>query len=201
MLGVTRHRAATIRLAARLDQVQRVKQIAAVIALVAARFLEATNRTSTLDVTVRQKAPFRLRVELRLGVTVEKLRLMKAKEEVLGDTMVVFGVRVGEEIVADANGLLGLQESVVVILENLARRLSTPVGLNRDRGAMGVGAGDHQNAVSPQAVVAREDVGRQVGAGQMADVQIAVGIRPGDGDMDGFGHRIPSLIGSPATKV
>ena len=71
------------------------------------------------------------------------------QEDVLRDAVMVFGVRVGEEIIANADGLLCLQESVVVILEDLARRLSTPVGLNRDRGAMRVGAGDHQNAVSP----------------------------------------------------
>jgi hypothetical protein len=77
---------------------------------------------------------------------------------------------------------------VVELLEQRARGDAVFVGLDRDRRAVRVRAADHQDAVALEPVVAGEDVGGQVGPGQMADVQIAIGVRPGDGDMDRFGH-------------
>ena len=51
---------------------------------------------------------------------------------------------------------------------------------------MRIRAGDHEHVVAAQAVIARKDVRRQINAGQMAHVQVAVGVGPGDGHVDVF---------------
>ncbi len=45
-----------------------------------------------------------------------------------------------------------------------------------------------------QAVVAGEDIRRQVRAGEIADMDFGVGVRPGDGDQDVLGHGASSSI-------
>ena len=62
------------------------------------------------------------------------------------------------------------------------------LGADGDRRAVLVAAGDHEHVVAGGAVVASEDVGRQVGAGDLTDVEGAVGVGPGDGDEYLFGH-------------
>jgi hypothetical protein len=103
---------------------------------------------------------------------------------------------VREQVVADADLLLGEQEALVIVLEDLARRDSTLIGFYRDGCAVTVRAGDHQDVIPGQPVIARKDVRRQIGAGQMADVQIAVGIGPGNGHMNVLGHGFTSAFGA-----
>jgi len=71
------------------------------------------------------------------------------------------------------------------------RRGPLGVGADGDRRPMGVGPGDHQDAVSGQAVVAGEDVGRQVGADDIADVDVGIGVRPSHRDEDVVAHGAP----------
>ena len=54
------------------------------------------------------------------------------------------------------------------------------VGADGDGRAVGVGAGHHQHLVALHPVVARENVGGQVTAGDVAHVEGAVGVGPGD---------------------
>ncbi len=77
----------------------------------------------------------------------------------------------------------------VVALDDRGGLDALLLGLHRDRRAVGVGAADHQHVVAGHAVVAGEDVGRQVGAGDVAEVRQAVGVRPGHGDEDAAGGR------------
>ena len=56
------------------------------------------------------------------------------------------------------------------------------VGAHGHGRAVLVAAGNHQHAIAGHAVVASEDVGRQVGAGDVAEVQRPVGVRPRHGD-------------------
>ena len=188
MLGLAHDRSRAVDLAARVDQLGGVDQGAAVVALVAARVREAAHVTRALHHPVRQEAVLALAVELLLGLTVQVAALQQQGEDVLRDLVVVLGVGMGEQVVADPHVALGGQEALVEALEQLARGDAVFVGFDRDRGAMRVRAADHQHAVAFEAVIAGEDVGGQVGPGQVADVQVAVGVGPGDGDMDGFGH-------------
>ena len=60
-------------------------------------------------------------------------------------------------------------------------------------GAMGVGAGDHGDAVAADAVVAGEDIGGQVGSAELPVVDRAVGIGPGHADEDVVSHGVTPL--------
>ena len=68
------------------------------------------------------------------------------------------------------------------------------VGGDGDRGAVLVGAADHQHLVPGHAVVAAEDVGGDAEAGDVADVPRAVGVGPGD-----CGQDVPITHGSRGT--
>ena len=55
--------------------------------------------------------------------------------------------------------------------------------------AVGVAAGYHQHAVALEPVIAGENVGGQVAPGDVAEVQRAIGVGPGDGDENALRHR------------
>ncbi|MEY3073184.1 MAG: hypothetical protein RLZZ353_1380, partial [Actinomycetota bacterium] len=69
-------------------------------------------------------------------------------------------------------------------VDDLAGRDALLLGAYRDGGAVAVRARHHQDPVAGDAVVAGEDVGRQVRAGEVAEMQRTVGVGPGDGDED-----------------
>ena len=91
---------------------------------------------------------------------------------------------VGVEVVADAEVAPVAEELLVVAVGDLLRRDALLLGADRDRGAVLVAAGDHQDVVAAQALEAGEDVGRDVHAGEVADVERAVDVRPGRADQD-----------------
>jgi hypothetical protein len=51
-----------------------------------------------------------------------------------------------------------------------------------------IAAGDHQDMVPLQAVVASEDVSREISSGDVSQMQWPIGVWPGDGDENVFGH-------------
>ena len=82
-----------------------------------------------------------------------------------------------------------LEEAVVIFLVDFFDRLAFLVRRDGDRRAVRIGAGDHQHVVAFQAVVAGDDVTGQVRTGDVADVDLGIGVRPGDGDQDVFRHK------------
>ena len=100
-------------------------------------------------------------------------------ENILRHPMVIFGISVGEEIVTDPDLLLCLQEALMIMLEDVFWRDATPVSFDRDGGAVTIGAADHQHMIATQTVIARENIGGQVGTGEVADMQVAIGVGPG----------------------
>ena len=103
----------------------------------------------------------------------------------------VLGVGMGKQVVGDAEQALDVEEARVVVLEDLARRLALFLCAHDDGRAVRVAAAHHQHAAALQALVAREDVRRQIGAGDVPHMQVAIGIRPGDANQDVLGgHRV-----------
>ncbi len=190
VLGLPEHRPAAVCLAARIDQFGGVEQVAAVVALVAARLAVAADRAGALHIAVRQEAVLAFREQLDLLLSVQVFLFIESREDILGNAVVVLRVGVGEQVVGDADPLLGFEEAAVVMLEELARRRAALVGFDGDRRPVGIRSGDHQHAVPLEPVVAGEDVRRQVGAGEVPDVQVAVRVGPGDRDMDQLGHSV-----------
>ena len=183
-----------VELAARVLEVDRVEDVAAVVALVAARALEAADRARALDVAVEQEALLDGAVGQVHLALVDVADLQQLEEHVLGDARVVLRAGGREEVEADAEALPALEELGVEVRRHLGRGAAFFLGADGDRRAVLVGAGDHQDFVAGGAVVAGEDVRRQVGADYLADVQGAVSVRPGDPDKDTFRHRADCSI-------
>ena len=109
-------------------------------------------------------------------------------EQLLRDRVVVGrrGARV--EVVGAAEvGELGGDDRVVRV-DELLRRHALLVGEDEDRGAVLVGAADHEHVVAGHPHVAAEHVGGHGEPGHVAEVPRAVGVRPGDSRQD-FAHR------------
>jgi hypothetical protein len=53
---------------------------------------------------------------------------------------------------------------------------------------MAIGTGDHEDSVAGQAVVAGEDIGGEIRAGEMAEVKRPRGVGPSNGDEDVLAH-------------
>ena len=62
------------------------------------------------------------------------------------------------------------------------------VGAHGDGRAVRIRAGNHQHLAAAQALVAGEDIRRQIRTGQVADVDFGIGVRPGNSNKNGFRH-------------
>ena len=152
------------------------------------RAVEAAEGARALDVAVGQPAVVVHRVELLLHGAVDVAPLPVAQEQVVGHVPVVLRIGVGVQVEGQAEAQEALDEAAVVALDHLGRADALLVGAQGDGGAVGVRAGDHQHLVARQAMIAREDIGRQIRARQVADVAVAGRIGPGDADVDILGH-------------
>ena len=180
-------RAAAI-LAARPDQRRGVVGATAIVALVAARAVVIAERADALDVTVGQPLGAIQAIELLHGVEIDVAVRQMRLEQILGHRPMILGVRLGEEVVADAQALKHGDDARMIAVDDLTRGDAFLFGADGDRRAVRVRAGEHEHVVAAHAVVARKDVRWQIGAGDVADVQIAVAIGPGGENQDLFGH-------------
>ena len=100
--------------------------------------------------------------------------------------MMVLCVGVGEQVIADAQALEHLQETLMEVFEDLAGGHTLPVSDHSDGRTVRIRARDHQHVVAVLAVVAGADVSGEMGTGDVADVNLGVGVRPGDSDENVF---------------
>ena len=169
---------------ARVDQVGGIELVPAVVALVAARALEAADRARALDVAVGKRVPG------RGGERPERLLLddvalsMERAEEVLGDAVVVGGRRPREEVVREPEVAKILADELVEAVGGLTRRLAGGVRRDHDRRPVLVRPAHHEDVVAAQPVIAGERVRRNAEARHVADVAQAARIRPRDRDQD-----------------
>ncbi len=169
---------------ARVDQVDGVELVAAVVALVAARLAVAANRAGPLDVAVGQRAAGRRcdRPECRL-LDQEALLVQRA-EHVLDDGVVVARRRPREAVVRHAQTDVVVEDERVVAVGELARGHAFAVGRHHHRRPVLVGPADHEDVVALEAVIAREDVRRHAGPRDVAEMAWAASVWPRDRDED-----------------
>jgi hypothetical protein len=85
-------------LAARVDQLRWLQQLAAVVALVTPGISITAVGAFALDVAVGQEAALLRAIELPLDLFVQVAVLQDLEKDVLGDAVVVLGVGVGEQV-------------------------------------------------------------------------------------------------------
>ena len=112
----------------------------------------------------------------------------QGEEDFLCHIEVIFGVGGGENVVTDAKFLEKLDETRMIVLVDLFRRLPKLVCLDRDGCTMRIRTADHQHIAPAQAVIPGYDISRQMRAGDIPNVDIRIGIRPGNGDQNILSH-------------
>ena len=177
--------------AIRLHQINRVQRMPAVVALVSSSPLVAAVRARSLHVSVRQKAVATRAVRQQHRVRVDVALFFQPQEKVLHHRLVVLGMRGGEQVKGDAQPFPRIKELCVVAFQHFLRFHTLLVGTDRYGRAVGVGAGYHKHVAALHAVIAGENIGGQIAAGNVSHVQRAVGIGPRDTYQDAFGHGKP----------
>ena len=102
--------------------------------------------------------------------------------------MMILGVGVREQIIADAHLLLGLKEAFVIMFKHRPRRDATLVCFHRNRRAVTVAPAHHQNMIASKAMITREYVSRQIRPSEVSDVHVPVGIGPRHRNVDKLIH-------------
>ncbi len=169
----------------RVDEVDRVELVAAVVALVAARLEVTADRALALDVAIGQRAPGRRVEGSHLRLLDEVPLLVQLEEEVLRHLVVVRGRGAREDVVGHPEAPEVLDDQRVVAVGELARRDALLVCFIGDRGAVLVGAARHEHPRATQPLEARQHVPGHREARDMADVPRPVGIWPRGRDENG----------------
>ena len=158
MLGLTELGGRTGGLGARFDEVRRVQLTSTVVTLVATGVVITADRAGAFDVTIRQGTSGGWLEGPHLRLLDEIAVLVKSREDFLGDVGVIERHRRGVEIIRQAQTLQILSDDVVELLGALLGRESHLIGLDRNRGAVAVRAGDHEDTVTRHSHEPREDV-------------------------------------------
>ncbi len=179
-----------------LDQVGRIQQPAAVVALVAARRAVAAVRAGALDVAVGQEALVLDRIDHPIGAFLDVTVVLEHVGEVLGQGPVLRRGRTAEPVPAEAEAAADAVLDGVLLLA-----IGEDVLARFGRGQLGwravlVGGADVGDLVALGALEAGIDVGRQHRARQVAQVLDAVDVRQGRGDQDA-GHGALGREGPP----
>ena len=174
----------------RVDEVDRVQLVAAVVALVASRVGVTADRALALDVPVRERAAAG-GVERAHLLALDQVALLEEfHEQLLGDAVVVRRRGAREDVVGHAQPHQVIDDERAVAVHELARRDAFLVRFIGDRRPVLVGAARHQHTCPAQAPEPREHVARHGESDHVADVPRSVGIGPSWGDEDGsFRHQ------------
>jgi hypothetical protein len=187
----------------RVDEPRRVQPAAALGALVAARRAVAADVAGAAHVAVGQEAPELARVELLDVLPLEVAVAQQPQEELLAQRVVRLAVRRAREVVeGDREALEERADLAVPAVDVGLVGLALALGVDGDGHAVLVGAADVDHArvdaaqrlhaqAAQQALVAHEEVGRQVGARDVPEVQrpVRVGQRRGDDERPARGRR------------
>jgi hypothetical protein len=182
MFGLAQLRYRAVDLGARLQQLVRLQHIPTVLTLVAAGAFRSADIAGTFDIAVGQEPAGGGGIPLwaRLGIQVSVFH--KRQEDALRNLKMVFSVGRGEQVVSQAGFLKKFQKAIVKIFVHFFDWSALCIGAQGHRRPVGVGARNHQHVVALQTVIARVNIGWQISAGDIADVDLCIGVRPGNCD-------------------
>ncbi len=127
-------------------------------------------RAGALQIPVGEESVCLRVVELIGASLVDVTLLVEAQEDILGYCVVVWGAGGGVEIPVEAQRIPLLDELGVIPVDDHLGLDALLLCSHRDRRAVDVGSRDHERPVADGAVVPGEDVGGEVGAGNVPDV-------------------------------
>src|SRR3954449_6415896 len=127
MLRLAKLRRRSVDDRARLNEVDRVELVPAVVALVASRLGITADRARALDVPVRQRAPVGGERPER-GLLDEVPLVVERAEDVLRDAVVVARAGPREAVIRDAKIPQIRTDELVVLVSEITRRHSVAIG-------------------------------------------------------------------------
>ena len=163
-----------------VNKVGGVQGLAAGVALVAPGPGAIAVRTRPLDIAVGEVAAAALAVGQHHLALVDIVLRQQLQEDVLHHLPVVHRPRGCEQVEGDAHPVPAVEKEGLVTVDDYLRGNVLLLGPEGDRRPMLVAPRHHQHLVPLGAMVPGEDVGGKVGAGQVAQVQRAVGVGPSD---------------------
>ncbi len=170
-----------------LDQVDRVQQPPAVVALIAPRPGIGAVRTGSLDVAVGEEAAVIDRIDQLVGPLLDETVVLQHVGEVLGQPRVLGRRRAAEPVPRQAIAAADVVLQLVLLLAVGEHVLVGGGGRQLGRRAVLVGGADVERLVALRALEAGVDIGRQQRAGEVAEMLDPVDVRQGRGDED-TGH-------------
>jgi len=153
-----------------VDELVGVQGPPAIFALISPCPVVSAVGTSALHVAIGEETlPIRVEeLEARAGDDVT--RRPQLAEDVPGDLAMVVGEGGREQVEGDAEIPPVAKDLRVITGDDLRRADPLLVCFDGDGSAVGIATGDHQYPIAGQAVISSENVGGQVGAGQVTQV-------------------------------
>ena len=179
MLRVAELRNAPIRLRSRVQDLFRLQQITALVALIPAGVLIAANITGPFNISVRKELSLRNRIPLLFRRPVQIAVFPKRQKNVLRNLKVILRMRTGKKVIRNPDIHQHIQKTLMETLVNLRRRRPLVLSANRNRRPMRVGPGQNNRIIAHQAMRPAENIRRQVRPGQIPNMNISVSVRPG----------------------
>jgi len=170
-----------------IDQVGRVQQPPAVVALVAPRTDMAAVRTGALDIAVGQEAGVIDRIDHPVDPLLDQAVLLQNRGEMLCQPLIGRVRRPAEPVVAEAEGLARRLLDLMLFIAIGAHVLTGGRSGQLGRGAMLVRGADVEHLMALGPLEPRIDVRRQHRPGEVPQMLDAVDVRQGRGDEDA-GH-------------
>ena len=107
----------------------------------------------------------------------DKFAFIVERSKELGGRFFVYGTRRATiNIEADAEGFKGIFNEFVIAIYDVLRRAMLAAGANRYRYAVLIRSADEEDRLVAQAQIAGVNIRRDIDAGQMADVDPAIGV-------------------------
>ena len=165
----------------RVDQICRVKLVAAVVALVAARSLGPTQWARALDVTVRQGASRRGRDCASRGFHQHVAVVSDNLKHGAHNVVVITGGGARKQVVGQAQCLQVFDNQAVIAVGKFAGGDVFLVSRHQDRCAVLVRSRHHQDVVPRHSHIAGEHVRGNTETSNMTNVARPVSVGPRDG--------------------
>ena len=188
VFGLDEPRCLTVDPRVRVDELVGVELVAAVVALVATGAVVTANRAGALDVAVGQGAAGRRRYRATRRAFDQVAIAVQRREHLLDHRIVVPRRGPGEEVIAQAELLEVFSDHPVVPVGEILRGDAFMIGLHEDRRAVLVGTAHHEDVITGEPVIAREDIRGDTEASDVTNVSGTVRVRPCDRGQDVPGH-------------
>jgi hypothetical protein len=177
-----------------INKLSGIEGLAAAVTLVSPGAWSAAVWALSLHIAVRQKTLTAGAIRQRHTALIDIAFVQQCQEDVMSNLSVVICGGLSEQIEGYAHLLPAIQELLVIVFGYLGRGLAFLLSTHCYRCAVLVTARYHEHLVALSPVVAGQYISRQVSAGDMSQMERAIGIWPGYSYKNVFAQQCPRQI-------